>query len=73
MIHIAKPEQIHAALTEMHEHANLSQRGLALTAGFRPRQGWAWEGGQRRPNLESLIRLADVCGYDVVLKPREDA
>lgn len=73
MIHLAKPEQIHAALTAMREHAGLGQGALARRAGFRPSQTSSWEGCIRRPNLETLIRIADVCGYDVVLKPREDA
>lgn len=73
MIRLSRPEQVSGALRFMRQMAGHSQRKLGDLTGFRQAQIGGWETEERCPNVGSLIRLADALGYDLVLKPREDA
>jgi transcriptional regulator with XRE-family HTH domain len=72
VIRIRKPEAAGIAVAFMRNIAGLTQRQLAARTGFNQAQIAAWEAGHGRPNVASLLRVADVLGYDLALVPRED-
>jgi predicted transcriptional regulator len=64
--------QLAEALRFVRTLAGLSQRALAARSGFRQAQIGDWENHIRSPQIDSLTRLADSLGYDVMLVPRKD-
>lgn len=72
MIRLSKPTDVGPALADLRRSNGTTQRQLAAAAGTRQTQISNFELGATRPNIESLIRLADALGYDLALVPRTD-
>jgi transcriptional regulator with XRE-family HTH domain len=73
MILLARPTDVGSVLADLRRLSGTTQRQLAAAAHTRQCQISNFEVGATRPNLASLIRLADALGYDVALIPREEA
>lgn len=71
MIRLTAPEQFSGAVRFLRGLAGLTQRQLAAEGHFQQVQITWWETDERRPNLASLIRLANALGYDLALIPRD--
>lgn len=69
MIRLTAPEQLSGAVRFLRGVSGLTQRQLADAGRFQQVQISWWETDERRPNLASLIRLANALGYDIALVP----
>ena len=72
-IRITDPRQIASILGDLRILTRLTTRALAAEAHANQGQIATWLNGDRCPNSDSLIRLANAMGYDLALIPREDA
>jgi transcriptional regulator with XRE-family HTH domain len=72
MIRLTDPTQLSGAVRFLRGIAGLTQRQVAAEGHFQQTQITWWETDKRRPNLASLIRLANILGYDVALIPRRE-
>lgn len=73
MIRLTDADQLGPAIAEVRHIYDISQRALAAESGCRQSQISNWELCATRPNLDSLIRIANALGFDLALIPREDA
>lgn len=70
---LAVPSDVHAALARLRRENHHTQGTLATYAGVHLVQISDWETASKRPNLASLIKVADALGYRLALIPMEDA
>jgi len=68
---ITNPFDVHAILRHLREDAGLTRIALARAAGCNQQQIDDWETAAKRPNLDSLHRVAAALGYRIALIPRE--
>jgi len=73
VIRIVDHHEIAPILGDLRILNRLSQRALAAESGYRQAQICLWLQGRTVPNVETLIRLANVFGYDLALVPQENA
>lgn len=72
IIRITDPDQIGGIIGDLRILLRLTTRALAAEADANQGQICTWINGERRPNADSLIRLANALGYDLALVPRDD-
>lgn len=73
VIRLARAIDVGPLLADLRRLNHTTQRQLAADSNTRQAQISNFELGATRPNLESLIRLANALGYDLALVPRGDA
>jgi transcriptional regulator with XRE-family HTH domain len=72
VILLAKPTDIGRVIADLRRLSGASQRALAADSRCRQSQISNFELDATRPNLASLIRIANALGYDLALIPRKD-
>ena len=73
MIRLSELTDLGRALWDMRRGAHLTQKQLAAQVGVTSMAVSLAELGKSSVKLSTLIRLANACGYDLALVPREDA
>jgi transcriptional regulator with XRE-family HTH domain len=71
-IRITDAKQIAGVIGDLRVLNRLTQRQLAEDTRTNQGQIHEWLHGNRTPNADSLIRLANALGYDLALVPREE-
>jgi transcriptional regulator with XRE-family HTH domain len=71
MIRLGGPADIGVALAAIRTARGISRTALADLAGMKATQYGTYENGRSVPNAETLLRIADAAGHDVILLPRE--
>jgi transcriptional regulator with XRE-family HTH domain len=69
-IRITEADQVRHAVNDLRTMFGLTQRALAKDAGYYQGQLSSWLSGRTRPDVASVIRLANALGYDLALVPR---
>ena len=65
--------QVHDAIEKMKSHANLSWAQLANVIHLSRAALMSAQSSKNDPRTARLCAIANACGYDVVLKARDDS
>ena len=56
---------LHKKLRALREERGMEQKDVARALGVNPSAVTRWESGEKRPELNNLVRLADLFGVSV--------
>lgn len=71
-IRLTDTDQVRQAVNDLRIMFGLTQRALARDSGYYQGQLSSWLSGRTKPDVASVIRLANALGYDLALVPKED-